>query len=82
MAAGNRGLRAIGDWLNSYREELIELFNPPKRRIPSYSTIRRVLLTLDYQQYSVALARFFGIEPKARGNLSCRWALSYGAHTN
>lgn len=63
IAAGNRGFLAIGDWLKCYREELIELFNPPKRRLPSYSTIRRVLLTLDYQQYSAALARFFGIVP-------------------
>lgn len=63
IAAGNRGFLAIGDWLKSYREELIELFKPPKRRLPSYSTIRRVLLTLDYQEYSAALARFFGIKP-------------------
>ncbi|WP_293114984.1 transposase family protein [Moorena sp. SIO4G3] len=64
IAAGNRGFLAIGDWLTSYREELIELFDPPLGRLPSYSTIRRVLLSLDYQQYSAALARFFGIEPK------------------
>ena len=63
VASGNRGFLAMGDWLKSYRSELIELFHPPQQRIPSYSTIRRVLLTLDYQQYSAALARFFGIEP-------------------
>jgi hypothetical protein len=63
VTAGNRGFLAIGDWLESYRRELIDLFNPPKQRLPSYSTIRRVLLTLDYQAYSTALARFFGIEP-------------------
>lgn len=63
VTAGNRGFLAIGDWLASYRRELIDLFNPPKQRLPSYSTIRRVLLTLDYQSYSTALARFFGIEP-------------------
>lgn len=62
VTAGNRGFLAIGDWLKCYESELIELFNPPKQRIPSYSTIRRVLLNLDYQQYSAALARFFGIE--------------------
>jgi hypothetical protein len=45
---GNRGFLAIGDWLKSYRSELIERFNPSKQRLPSYSTIRRVLLTLDY----------------------------------
>lgn len=62
VTAGNRGFLAIGDWLKSYRPELIDLFNPPKQRLPSYSTIRRVLLTLDYQAYSSALARFFGVE--------------------
>lgn len=70
IAAGNRGFLAIGDWLISYREELIELFNPPKRRIPSYSTMRRVLLTLNYQQYSAALARFFDINPLAGETLA------------
>ena len=63
IAAGNQGFLAIGDWLKSYEVELIELFHPPKRRLPSYSTIRRVLLTLDYKAYSAALARFFEIEP-------------------
>ncbi|NMF84361.1 transposase [Nodosilinea sp. P-1105] len=41
----------------------LALFNPPKDRLPSYSTIRRVLLKLDYGQYSAALDRSFGIEP-------------------
>ncbi|NEO86290.1 MAG: transposase family protein [Spirulina sp. SIO3F2] len=40
VAAGNRGFLAIGDWLKAYQEELIELFQPPKGRLPSYSTIR------------------------------------------
>lgn len=61
---------AIGDWLNSYRKELIDLFQPAKRRLPSYSKIRRVLLNLDYQQYSAALARFFGVKPLPRRDLS------------
>ena len=63
ITAGNRGFLAIGDWLKSYRQDLLELFNPPKQRLPSYSTIRRVLLNVDYQAYSVALARFFRIDP-------------------
>ena len=63
VTAGNRGFLAIGDWLACYRCDLIALFNPPKSRLPSYSTIRPVLLELDYAQYSASLARFFGIEP-------------------
>lgn len=56
IAAGNQGFLAIGDWLKSYQAELTELFNPLKRRLPSYSTIRRVLLTLDYPKSYVAAA--------------------------
>ncbi|MGA8046063.1 MAG: ISAs1 family transposase [Dermatophilaceae bacterium] len=70
VTAGNRGFISIGDWLKCYQHDLIDLFNPPKRRLPSYSTIRRVLLKLDYEQYSAALARFFGIEPLAGETLA------------
>jgi hypothetical protein len=70
ITAGNRGFIAIGDWLKSYQRELLELFHPPKQRLPSYSTIRRVLLTLDYQTYSAALARFFDVEPLAGETLA------------
>ena len=47
ISAGCRGFLAIQDWLTSYHHELLELFSPPKLRLPSYSTIRRVLLDLD-----------------------------------
>ncbi len=63
VTAGNRGFLAIGDWLEAYQEELMDLFAPPKGRLPSYSTIRRTLLRLDYREYSACLARFFGIQP-------------------
>ena len=65
VSAGCRGFLAISDWLSSYRKELLELFSPPKDRLPSYSTIRRVLLNLDYEAYSRCLANFFEIEPLA-----------------
>jgi hypothetical protein len=65
IAAGNKGFLAIGDWIASYHEQLIELLKPPKKRLPSYSTIRRTLLYLDYEQYSACLARFFGVQPLA-----------------
>jgi len=65
VAAGCRGFLAIGDWLSAYHDELVELFAPPKGRLPSYSTIRRVLLNVDYPQYSACLAKFFAITPRA-----------------
>jgi hypothetical protein len=65
VVAGNQGFLAIGDWLNCYQADLIEIFSPEKKRLPSYSTIRRVLLKLDYQKYSQCLAQFFAISPKS-----------------
>ena len=64
VTAGNRGFLAIGDWLKAYNPELVELFQPPKGRIPSYSTLRRVLLQIDAQSYSACLAKFFEIQPQ------------------
>ncbi len=61
VASGNRGFLAIGDWLKSYQQQLKELFEV--ELLPSYSTIRRALLSLDYKEYSARLAQFFEIEP-------------------
>lgn len=63
IAAGNKGFLAIGDWIASYREQLIDLLKPTKNRLPSYSTVRRTLLHIDYEHYSVCLANFFEIKP-------------------
>jgi len=63
VTAGNHGFLAIGDWIKAYADELLALFQPPKDRLPSYSTIRRVLLNIDYAAYSACLARFFAIQP-------------------
>lgn len=64
IAAGNRGFLAIGDWITSYREQLIDLLKPPKNRLPSYSTLRRALLHINEEQYSTCLAKFFDVQPK------------------
>lgn len=65
IAAGNKGFLAIGDWISSYREPLIDLFQPPKNRLPSYSTVRRALLHVDYEDYSVCLSKFFNVQPNS-----------------
>ena len=70
VAAGNRGFLAIGDWLKSYHTQLLELFQPEKNRLPSYSTIRRVLLRVDEDAYAQCLSRFFGVTPQAGETLA------------
>jgi hypothetical protein len=63
ISSGCRGLISISDWLHSYQADLLAIFCPPKHRLPSYSTLCRVLLRLDYKAYSLCLAKFFEIEP-------------------
>ena len=45
IAAGNKGFLAMGDWMRSYHEQLVDLLKPPKNRLPSYSTQRPCLVT-------------------------------------
>ena len=80
VAAGNRGFLAIGDWLNAYHDELVALFQTRKGRLPSYSTIRRVLLNTDYQHYSASLAKFFRIQPFAGETIATDGKVLRGAY--
>ena len=57
IAAGNKGFLAMGDWLKAYQEELLAMFKPYKNRLPSYSTIRRVMLKTDIEKYGECLER-------------------------
>jgi len=63
IAAGNKGFLAMGDWMRSYHEQLVDLLKPEKNRLPSYSTLRRALLHIDCEQYSACLANFFNVKP-------------------
>jgi len=68
VAAGNQGFEALGDWLKSYSEELKQLFRVDS--LPSYSTVRRVLLEVDYVEYASRLSQFFGVKPEAGETVS------------
>lgn len=50
--SGYLGYRALEDFLDKHRVALIVLFQPEKGRIPSYSTVRRVLMRLDFAQFT------------------------------
>jgi hypothetical protein len=41
---------------------LIDLFQPKKNRLPSYNTVYRALLHLDYKDYYVCLSKFFNVQ--------------------
>ena len=48
MMSGYHGYRAIGDFIIRNAEALRHHFRPPKDRLPSYSTVRRVLIGIDF----------------------------------
>lgn len=45
--SGYLGYRAIGDFIIKHKSELIKLFKPKKDRVPSFSTVRRVLMGIN-----------------------------------
>ena len=50
MMSGYWGYRQLGRFVERHRRELISRLQIPKSRVPSYSTIRRVMLDLDYEE--------------------------------
>ncbi len=50
MMSGYWGYRQLGRFVERHRRALIQLLEIPQARVPSYSTLRRVMLQLDYHQ--------------------------------
>ncbi len=49
IMSGYWGYRGVGRFVERHRRQLIETLEIPGARVPSYSTIRRVMMDLDYQ---------------------------------
>lgn len=63
IMSGKYGYRGIGRFIERHRRALIEQLSLPKARVPSYSTIRRSMIGLNYKE----------IEEKFN-----QWASQYG----
>jgi DDE_Tnp_1-associated len=50
--SGYYGYRAIGAFVKRHRQALVLAFDIPKDRVPSYSTIRRVMSGVDIEQFT------------------------------
>ena len=49
--SGFVGYRAIGDFINRYKKELLEYLKPKKDRLPSFPTVRRILMSVDTDEF-------------------------------
>jgi predicted transposase YbfD/YdcC len=47
LVSGQTTITAISSWANEHSTELITTLHPAKRRIPSYATLRRVVIGID-----------------------------------
>ena len=52
MMSGYYGYRAIGDFIERNKSSLLSELKPNKNRLPSFYTIRRVLMSLDFESFS------------------------------
>jgi len=50
--SGFHSLRAIGDFIEKNKEELLKIFKPKKDKLPSYLTINRVLQNVDFDEFT------------------------------
>lgn len=49
--SGYQGYRAIGDFAIRYRKEIVEYLELEKEKIPSFATVRRVVMNIDHKKF-------------------------------
>jgi DDE_Tnp_1-associated len=52
--SGCWGYRALEDFVQRHQKVLLELLELPYTRLPSYSTIRRAMVRIDFQAWTIA----------------------------
>lgn len=53
IMSGYWGYRSLGTFIERHRRQLIKILKIPQARVPSYSTIRRVMMQIDYQSLAI-----------------------------
>lgn len=56
--SGNTSWREHEDFVKRHRQSLLEFLRPEKDRLPSFSTIRRVMIALDFEALNAAFLRW------------------------
>jgi hypothetical protein len=49
IMSGYWGYRGLGTFIERHRRTIVKILKIPQARVPSYSTIRRVMMQIDYQ---------------------------------
>ena len=56
--SGYEGYRGLESFVERYEEDLVALLKIKRREVPSMSTIRRVMMSIDFNQLSAAFYRW------------------------
>ena len=87
--SGYVGYRAWGDFVKRHRRALIEVFGSYRHGVPSYSTIRRVLMGIDFDTLAEAFnqwaknyvdvdqSQWYGIDGKSIKGTVCDYKTEY-----
>ena len=54
LMSGYKGVRGLGDFVKGNKDEIVKYFKPKKSRVPSYSTIRRVMIAVNFDDLNKA----------------------------
>lgn len=49
--SGYQGYRAIGDFATRYKKEIVEYLELEKEKMPSFATVRRVVMNVDHKKF-------------------------------
>jgi len=49
--SGYQGYRAIGDFAQRYKKQIVKYLGLPKDRVPAYATVRRVVQEVDHEKF-------------------------------
>ena len=78
--SGYYGYRAIESFIDKHKSELIALFKPKKNRVPSFSTVRRILIGLNpkefqsiYEQWLLEVRQAQGSKAEGKEKETARW---------
>lgn len=58
--SGCQGYRGLGDFVKRHKQSLIEILEIPKDRVPSYSTIRRVMMRVNFEELTIRFNQWAG----------------------
>ena len=50
--SGYKGIRPIGDFIKKHEKDLIKILKPKNNKLPSYKTVSRVFINIDFNKLS------------------------------